>query len=917
MTLHEAIISCLKVVGDTSSKIVASIINHERLYERKDGRPVEASQVLARIKNYPYFFGINKDGNIYLKQAVKLDYQRLVYQLQDVLRDYDVRNFNIIVSIFIFLERVRNVFPHYLPDKFLRGFILDYEELFNRPTIGHFQTAFELSEGDEEMILELIKYIPIDTQLKIEDFLKEYDFSIDAYSHKQFGTFFNQLINSFSLVKSGFGGFVTPQVVNIIISGLCDLKEGDSIFDPFAGNAGTFCNLLQSKKINYSLTLNDIDTNAILLAKMNLVVNNIHSFKYNYINSFEDFIYENDEIKYDWVITHPPLNLRIGDVALTYPFRTRLFDSNKSDLLILELILQKLNSTGKAIVLVPESFLFSNTKAHQKARRFLVDNSLLTSIISLPVGAFQPYSSLKTSILFINNDISEGINEGVSFINLSQEDLKNITQAGTFSMEDFIRENPFQFKFIEKDKIADEKYSLSTNRYGQPTNHFTSKEYKKLKEITTSFSGFNYKAADLTRTGGIPYVNIKDLSNEKKFFYLNREKIDTYISLELRKKNNLIRNIKKDSILIAKVGNKLKPTLNVSDKPIVVSGNILVLEPKPEIVSATYLLSQFYEDYVLSQIERIRGGVTQSFVNLSDLLNIYIKVPSFEVQKEEELKFAYEQIENSLIKDSQNLTNLKEEIDLSSAIEHEYKNLKNPLDSNIANVKDFLDRKIKRNEVLTWDDKIAENQKSRSIGKVFEDINEIMYEMSSLIEDIVTVSNLGNTINLLNKKNVSPLDYFERVAKKMQREFPEVDLVLQYEDKKELRSVILEINENLFDKVIRNFVLNSLKHGYEGSVQKPVDIKLSMSEDNLDLQIDLIDYGKGFDFNYTYSDFISFGKKTSNSKGSGIGGFIMNQIILKHEGTMEMVKIEKEGEKNVRATMKTGAHFRIKLPIIK
>ena len=178
----------------------------------------------------------------------------------------------------------------------------------------------------------------------------------------------------------------------------------------------------------------------------------------------------------------------------------------------------------------------------------------------------------------------------------------------------------------------------------------------------------------------------------------------------------------------------------------------MIIEPNTEIISPTYLISQLYEEYVLHQVDRIRGGAAQPFVRIEDLLNIYIKVPPLVNQKEEEMNFTFQHMANVPTSEFRDITVRDEEIDLPSAIKHEYKNLKNPLSSNISNIKDFLDQKVKNKEYITWSDKVANNNSARSIRLVFDDINETMTEMSSLIEDIVIVMNLDKRGGLINKK---------------------------------------------------------------------------------------------------------------------------------------------------------------------
>lgn len=62
MTLHEAIYDVIRECGTPLSFTeIAKRINSDKLYCRKDGQPVPASQISARVKNYPDMFSVNKD----------------------------------------------------------------------------------------------------------------------------------------------------------------------------------------------------------------------------------------------------------------------------------------------------------------------------------------------------------------------------------------------------------------------------------------------------------------------------------------------------------------------------------------------------------------------------------------------------------------------------------------------------------------------------------------------------------------------------------------------------------------------------------------------------------------------------------------------------------------------------------------
>jgi len=78
--------------------------------------------------------------------------------------------------------------------------------------------------------------------------------------------------------------------------------------------------------------------------------------------------------------------------------------TNKSELLFLWLMLDLLDVGGSCAVIIPEGVLFGNTDAHKSLRRELLTEHVVEGVISLPVGVFQPYTGVKTSILLFRKE---------------------------------------------------------------------------------------------------------------------------------------------------------------------------------------------------------------------------------------------------------------------------------------------------------------------------------------------------------------------------------------------------------------------------------------------------------------------------------------------------------------------------------
>jgi type I restriction enzyme M protein len=65
--------------------------------------------------------------------------------------------------------------------------------------------------------------------------------------------------------------------------------------------------------------------------------------------------------------------------------------------------------------------LFGSTGAHKELRRQLIENNRVEAVLSLPGGVFQPYSGVKTSVLFFRKG---GTTENVLFLHADNDGYK-------------------------------------------------------------------------------------------------------------------------------------------------------------------------------------------------------------------------------------------------------------------------------------------------------------------------------------------------------------------------------------------------------------------------------------------------------------------------------------------------------------
>jgi type I restriction enzyme M protein len=80
-----------------------------------------------------------------------------------------------------------------------------------------------------------------------------------------------------------------------------------------------------------------------------------------------------------------------------------------------------LSGGGRCAVIVPEGVLFGSTGAHKELRRQLIENNTVEAVMSLPGGVFQPYSGVKTSVLFFRKG---GTTDKVMFLHADNDGYK-------------------------------------------------------------------------------------------------------------------------------------------------------------------------------------------------------------------------------------------------------------------------------------------------------------------------------------------------------------------------------------------------------------------------------------------------------------------------------------------------------------
>jgi len=225
------------------------------------------------------------------------------------------------------------------------------------------------------------------------------------------------------------GQFRTPRHVIDFIVAVVDPKKDETILDPACGTAGflisAYKHILaanqdqpltpdEKKRLMANLAGYDISPDMVKLSLVNMYLHGFprpHIYEYDTLTSQERW-----EDRFDVIMANPPFMTPKGGIR---PHRRFMVQAKRSEVLFVDYIIEHLNPNGRAGLIVPEGIIFQSGKAYKQLRQLLIGDGLY-AVVSLPPGVFKPYSGVKTSILFFDNDLAKRAQD-ILFIKITQE----------------------------------------------------------------------------------------------------------------------------------------------------------------------------------------------------------------------------------------------------------------------------------------------------------------------------------------------------------------------------------------------------------------------------------------------------------------------------------------------------------------
>lgn len=456
-----------------------------------------------------------------------------------------------------------------------------------------------------------------------------------------------------SILENDAGQFRTPASINRLLVEIASPKTGDKIYDPCFGFGGNLTaaweHLRNSDQGRFTasdknlLSVSGVEINpcAFIIGLARIVLAGISNPQLELGNCLERETATNPRKDgFDVILCNPPWGTKIDPQGLDhFPIQT-----NDGTSLFIQHAISQLRPKGRAVIVVPQGFLFQQGKT-VNVRKWLLDEHAVDAVINLPAGAFQPYTFIQASILILrrNGGPTKQVRmvDGTAFfakaaqsrsVHISSEKIEELIEA---TLTDQPKESAWD---VDASLFPDLGYDLSVKRRDVNTLELALESLGKdvpivlLKDVCRVTSGKTLSKEDLNSSpdaeNSIPYIRIGDIERGKTV------KATSWLSgdslLEINPRNRL----KPGDVLVSKAGTIGKAGI-VRNGAVggVASGTLFILTPDaskldPHFLTA-YLLGKECQKWLQSRSSgSIISGLKKHFIE-----SIAVPLPPLLVQQ--------------------------------------------------------------------------------------------------------------------------------------------------------------------------------------------------------------------------------------------------------------------------------------------
>lgn len=716
---------------------------------------------------------------------------------------------------------------------------------------------------------------------------------------KDFSDIFDDLLYKISKSQGRYSGqYIQPLELSRFVCGLADLHENARVYNPFAGLAsfGVFLDEGQNylgQEINQTTWA--IGSLRLLAYERKGISEFILGDSINSWNPSGD--------KYDLIVANPPFNVK------GFSSQSKRFGTIRSyEHFLIEKGVEDLKINGKLIVVISQGILF-RSGVEQNLRKFLVENDLLEMVISFPKGLLMN-TGIPIAIIVINKDKAKKgyvrLIDAKKYVDNTKSREKRLNDYALNSATRSQIESD-SIRIVTNDTISSLDYNLNVPRYFQ-------------KQIDGVILGDLVSLVPFQRNQENHkgrFIRIRDLREEKFEYNLK------YTEVENTEIPRAAQRISESCLLLATRWKTLKPTyFEYEGESIHVFPDTIAVKVDETKIDRDYLVNELHADYVTEQLESYRIGDTVPYIRKDDLLNIKIQVPSLLEQKAK-IKGAKETLAKEKERELElfkKINGLESEIlEQNAHLRHSLAGPSSNLKGSFSNIKSIISEKILPIVPDIMNFKVSEKHEL-TFGQYFEIIDRDIEKITNAVTRRLKVDTEIESKELTNIEIADFLqgfvnEYLEKKDLKFTIVF-EIDEEAFLDSEGKITKTFIKGNVDLLTDLLNNLIDNAVAHAFSGGGKQRVEIFLmkSTEEENInEIQILFSNTGKPFPENFLYADFIRKGSKSGINSGDGYGGWYINEIIKKLNGSFDI--IDETGPEGLNET-ELVTSFEINFPII-